>query len=101
MSALPMIDRAAVNRANPQHSTGPQTLEGKARSSQKTPAATTSPAAPPSSNPKVTPRTSNIAGSSSTSTNPAPSIIPAPTRPANSSEPCWPENNLMSYAPAA
>ena len=34
MSALPMIDRAAVNRANPQHSTGPQTLECKARSSQ-------------------------------------------------------------------
>ncbi len=34
MSALPMIDRAAINRANSQHSTGPRTLEGKARSSQ-------------------------------------------------------------------
>ncbi len=34
MSALPVIDRAAINRANSQHSTGPRTLEGKARSSQ-------------------------------------------------------------------
>ncbi len=39
MSALPAIDRtainrAAVNRTNAQHSTGPRTGEGKARSSQ-------------------------------------------------------------------
>ncbi len=34
MSALPAIDRAAINRANAQHSTGPRTGEGKARSSQ-------------------------------------------------------------------
>lgn len=34
MSALPAIDRAAINRANAQHSTGPKTDEGKTRSSQ-------------------------------------------------------------------
>jgi C4-dicarboxylate-specific signal transduction histidine kinase len=34
MSALPAIDRAAINRANSEHSTGPRTAEGKARSSQ-------------------------------------------------------------------
>jgi hypothetical protein len=39
MSALPAIDRTAINRAainqeNAQHSTGPRTPEGKARSSQ-------------------------------------------------------------------
>src|SRR5579872_4775180 len=34
MSALPAIDRAAINRANSEHSTGPRTEEGKARSSQ-------------------------------------------------------------------
>ncbi len=34
MSALPAIDRAAINRANSQYSTGPRTAEGKARSSQ-------------------------------------------------------------------
>ena len=33
MSALPAIDRAAINRANAEHSTGPRTPEGKARSS--------------------------------------------------------------------
>jgi len=34
MSALPALDRAAINRANAQHSTGPRTGEGKARSSR-------------------------------------------------------------------
>jgi hypothetical protein len=34
MSALPIVDRAAINRANSEHSTGPRTAEGKARSSQ-------------------------------------------------------------------
>ena len=34
MSALPAIDRTAINRANSEHSTGPRTAEGKARSSQ-------------------------------------------------------------------
>ena len=34
MSALPALDRAAINRSNAQHSTGPRTGEGKARSSQ-------------------------------------------------------------------
>ena len=34
MSALPAIDRTAINRANSEHSTGPRTDEGKARSSQ-------------------------------------------------------------------
>jgi len=34
MSALPTIDRAAINRANAQHSTGPRTPEGKASSSR-------------------------------------------------------------------
>ena len=34
MSALPAIDRATINRANSEHSTGPRTEEGKARSSQ-------------------------------------------------------------------
>ncbi|HTS49236.1 MAG TPA: hypothetical protein VMH05_14895 [Bryobacteraceae bacterium] len=34
MSALPALDRAAINRANAQHSTGPRTGEGQARSSQ-------------------------------------------------------------------
>jgi hypothetical protein len=34
MSALPIVDRVAINRANSQHSTGPRTAEGKSRSSQ-------------------------------------------------------------------
>jgi len=34
MSALPIIDRAAINRTNAQHSTGPRTPEGKASSSR-------------------------------------------------------------------
>jgi len=34
MSALPILDRTAINRANSEHSTGPRTAEGKARSSQ-------------------------------------------------------------------
>src|SRR5579864_3161863 len=34
MSALAVTDRAAINRANAQHSTGPRTPEGKAPSSQ-------------------------------------------------------------------
>jgi hypothetical protein len=34
MSTLPAIDRAAINRANSEYSTGPRTAEGKARSSQ-------------------------------------------------------------------
>ncbi len=33
MSAMPAIDRAAINRANSQHSTGPRTDPGKQRSS--------------------------------------------------------------------
>ncbi len=33
MSAIPAIDRAAINRANSQHSTGPRTEAGKQRSS--------------------------------------------------------------------
>ncbi len=34
MSAISILDRAAINRSNAQHSTGPRTPEGKARSSQ-------------------------------------------------------------------
>ena len=34
MSTLPAIDRADINRANAQHSTGPRTPDGKARSSR-------------------------------------------------------------------
>ncbi len=33
MSAMPITDRAAINRANSQHSTGPRTAAGKQRSS--------------------------------------------------------------------